>query len=436
MWLAVVLLFTSGYGWYYNGHLFLNPLTFFYSLAPFTMLLFITKSYYDGSVELEKIYIGILYFVVVAIKSLLALIILPAICVVLVFEIASGRRKDTGAKLALGIGMALSTLVVKEVFFSAGQRGVHLGTKIAESRIYNHLEQALGQTSVVMTEVLFGIYLVASRAPVLMISVGGITIVILFLVSHYNDEKRRLLLQDAVSQFKRSTWLLFLLSLVIIGTVERYFIQYEQYADSASIYFEWYPMWIVPFIAAYVIDRINPDIVTWRLLWATCIIGIAWTGYTTQVIPRGGKSEIKKAQVDIRATLSADEFRGLEWLRINSPGNSVVASDRRGFREVGKLRDQSRFFAYSAISGRQMFLEGEDFMFGTARSETIEKWEHFERQLKEGDVNSVCKELLQTGAQYFFQSLRFNRLALETCPELMKIYSNSDVKIYKIGFLR
>lgn len=433
VWLAVVLLFTSGYGWYYNGHLFLNPLTFFYSLAPFSLLLFIIKSYYDGSIAFEKMYIGMLYFVVVAIKSLLALIILPAIGAVLLFEIARGQRKEIGAKLALGFGMVLATLVVKEAFFSAGQRGVHIGTKIAESRIYHLMEQALGQTSVVLTEALFGVYLVVSRIPVLMFSAAGISIVILVLARLYKCDRSKPLIRDTFSSVWRSSWLLFLLTMVVVATVERYFIQYEEYAAGASIYFEWYPMWIIPFMAAYVIDRMKPEFVQWCLLWVVCILGVAWTGYANGLFITDAKPAAKQTLVDIRATLSADEFRALEWLRHNSPSNAVIASDRRAFRGVGKKRDQSRFFAYSALSGRQMVLEGEDYLGGQARAGAIAAWERFEKQVVEEDFHSLCRDLSKSGAQYFFQSLRFERLDLEICPQLLRVYRNNDVMIYKIG---
>jgi hypothetical protein len=433
VWLAVVLLFTSGYGWYYNGHLFANPLTFFYSLAPLSLLLFIIKSYYDGVVALEKFYIGMLYFVLVAIKSLLALIILPAMGAVLLFEIARGQRKEIGAKLALGFGMVLATLLVKEAFFSAGQRGVYIGTKIAESRIYHLMEHALGQDSVVLTEALFGVYLVVSRIPVLMFSAAGIAIVVMVVLHLYKEGNSRQILHEAVSQCWRSSWLLFLLALVVVATIERYFIQYEEYAAGASIYFEWYPMWIIPFLAAYVIDRMKPEIVQWCWLWAVCILGVAWTGYSKGLLITLENSSLNQTQVDIRATLSADEFRALEWLRHNSPSNAVVASDRRAFRGVGKTRDQSRFFAYSAISGRQMLLEGEDYLGGEARARSIAAWERFEKQVTEEDTHSLCQDLSKSGAQYFFQSLRFERLELETCLQLLKVYRNNDVVIYKIG---
>jgi len=432
VWLAVVLLLTSGYGWYYNGHLFLNPLTFFYSLAPFSLLLFIIKSYYDGSIALDKFYIGMLYFVVVAIKSLLALIILPAMGVVLLFEIAQGRRKEIGAKLALGFGMVMATVVVKEAFFSAGQRGVHIGTKITESRIYQVIEHALGQDSAVLTEALFGVYLVVSRIPVLMFSTAGITILSLFLMQLYKDANRKQLIREATSIGWHSSWLLFLIAQVFVATVERYFIQYEEYAAGASIYFEWYPMWIIPFMAAYVIDRMKPKIFQWCWILALCMLGVAWTGYANGLFIIGTREASKQVQQDTRATLSTDEFRALEWLRNNSPANAVVASDRRAFRGEGKTRDQSRFFAYSALSGRQMVLEGEDYLGGQPRADSIAAWERFEKLLGEGDSNSVCKNISKSGAQYFFQSLRFDRLDLEICPQLSQVYGTNDVIIYKI----
>lgn len=421
IWLSVTLLFAKGLYWYYHGHIYLNPLTFFYSLAPLTILVFVLKASFEQRIRLPVFYIGALYLLLIATKMPLALIILPALAAAMIFQLAQNRRMMAPAELLLGVLLVAETFLVKAVFFSGDQRGVMIGTAIPESRVYQMLVNSARFLPESVSEFIFGIYVMTTRVPLLFVSAAG-AVILVFAWAYFHAKAK------PQKHAGLAPWIAFVLAMIVASSICRYFLQYEEYASGASIYFEWYPMWLLPLLAAALLTLSN-DRKVWNTAVAAAIAGVCFQLYAW--VP-GIQSIRTETSRDMRQTLDLGEWQAMHWINKNTSPNAVIASDRRAFRGNGRSRDQSRFFYYSALGGRQMLMEGEDFIGGNTRVRLQNEWGKFDSLISNGNPAAVAAYLSETPAHYFIQSLRFDKLDLRGLAGLSLEYENNSVRIFQI----
>lgn len=420
LWMCVALLFTTGYGEYFHDW---NPLTFFYSLAPFTLFVFVLKAYFEGRIKLPIYYLAGLYFLLIATKVVLVIIILPALAATYIWRVIKGGTFVYKPELWLGALCAVMTFADKYMLFSTNSRGMHFATVIAGSRVWQWLSVHLSELPHSVIELIFGLYLFVTRTPVFLIAPAGGVLIVLAIIRYKNIQRGQI--QPGIA-----AWSFFIVAMFLVSVIDRYFTQYDP-SEAPYLYFEWYPEWLLPLLAAGWLSITQVSRRAWGIILGITSIGIVafWVFEAPPVLASGKIN----AQQDMRETIDIGEWEALTWVNRNLPERAIIASDRRVFRAIGKKRDQPRFFHYSGLSGRQFLMEGEAFIGGETRVRLERQWTQFETILASNDAQALSDFLRPTPAQYFFQSLRFDKLDLSRLPDYKLIHENPSVRIYSIA---
>jgi hypothetical protein len=169
--------------------------------------------------------------------------------------------------------------------------------------------------------------------------------------------------------------------------------------------------------------------VHWVLGFGSFALG-QWEGYRGRMTT---STNIPSALMDQAVT--ANEYSALQWIRTNIEDGALIASHRRSFSggPTKNFRVLYRFFAYSALSGKQFIAEGDEFNVGQQKENSDKTWEHIEKFLWSLEPGDKEEALRQTKADYFIQSLRFDRQNLSQLPFLKLVYENPDIKIFRIA---
>ena len=134
-----------------------------------------------------------------------------------------------------------------------------------------------------------------------------------------------------------------------------------------------------------------------------------------------------------RASISYGEWSAMRWLRENTAPDEIFFSDRRYVPHESRRGDFPRFSAYTALSGRQAFAEGETETFrGEYKAMAVERWKLIDEFLSSTDLARQKALLKDIKADYFVQSLRFNKRDFSKADNLNLVYENEDIKIFKI----
>jgi len=157
-------------------------------------------------------------------------------------------------------------------------------------------------------------------------------------------------------------------------------------------------------------------------------LSISWRNYGWGGFPNNENRRIW----DKRATINYDEWEAMKWLKDNSNLNEVFFSDRRYFAHEKLGKELGRFFGYSALTGRQAFAEGDDFIQGENKIIVNEHWNLVNGFLFSNNRLEQEKLLREIQADYFVQSLRFNNKDYLGLDSLKLVYENKSIKIFKI----
>lgn len=135
--------------------------------------------------------------------------------------------------------------------------------------------------------------------------------------------------------------------------------------------------------------------------------------------------------------LSSDEYQALVWIRENTPADAVLATDRHYFVRRSEVEDEphpndiSRYYFYSAFTGRQVFLESWSY---AARTDDMKKY--IQDQLAINDsfyaqdtTNRV--ELLNTYGIHYVIVSAYENPGL-TLPELEQVYNGTTIQVYRV----
>ncbi len=136
--------------------------------------------------------------------------------------------------------------------------------------------------------------------------------------------------------------------------------------------------------------------------------------------------------------LTALEYDALEWIRENTPQDSVIATDRHyrfNHKEVEDLpppepNDEGRYFYYSTFCERQMFIEGRSYTYRTQEmrdllSERLEINNQFYVKENENRVEQLNEHEIDyvIVSEFINPDLELDDLILEFENSSMKVYS-------------
>ena len=128
--------------------------------------------------------------------------------------------------------------------------------------------------------------------------------------------------------------------------------------------------------------------------------------------------------------VSAGEVNGLKWLYENSPSDAVVLTDRRSNSENDQYTDDCRFFAYSAISERQMYIEG--FSYTSISQDEVRRKIDITNQIYASSQKELDKLLDENGIDYVIVTKRMGTTFFPDSDHVQQCFDNEDISIFRV----
>ena len=239
---------------------------------------------------------------------------------------------------------------------------------------------------------------------------------------------------------------IFLLSISVISIVGNYFFNMDGYSQ---IYFLIAGICFIHIIGQiwicenfsnlrYIFKAFLIIMLTISVFYTTsyCLIRIQW------VIPKYINISSKKINSTIEPTydgITKYEYEGMKWLKNNTSTNCMILSDRFYLSPVDKDNqiksiDNSLYFYYAAYSERQMYLGAYAYSPRTPEMATwINKRLDFVDEMYSSYSNNRGEKLVKKGIDYVIVSRIITQNDyLQNDPSLKNVYSNRDIKIYKV----
>lgn len=129
-------------------------------------------------------------------------------------------------------------------------------------------------------------------------------------------------------------------------------------------------------------------------------------------------------------SITQEEYEGLEWLRENTDQNAIVATDHRGITGYETAGNDCRFFAYSALSERQMYLEG--FSYSSVSAEALEEKIEVNDAIYASGGETLYKLLENNHIDYVIVTKRYTDAFDPVYEKIQPCFSNDAMTIYKV----
>lgn len=423
-----LLLFTKGIGWYYHGHLFANPLTFFHSLTALSLFLITMLSYFKNK-DFRILQVSLFAFIVmVGAKATLAILFLPTLFLIFCYKLIFKKENADALKkeLLFGIGLLLACIALKFMIF-LHSRPLLINQGGSYSSVFNFLTHRFASLPSWAINTLFLVYLTLKQSMFYFTNPQGILFGVGILLVLSKRKFKEYLDGQAV----------FLLISIGLCVIFENVLRYN--GSDGEIYFSWYGIIIVIFLFGHLynfMENLQPKKINTSYLQ---ILALS-IGFILFIIPFYKSYPWKhwfsnETQAHIGATTTYDEIEAMKWVNKNVKENELIFSDRRAFPK-NKFDPNAaiieRFFAYSALSGKQFLIEGDSFNCCEDLIRSKDNWNRVNQFIATDDFK-VSSDLLKSfNADYFIQSLRFNKKDFSHNPKLQLVYSNNDVNIFKI----
>ena len=422
LFLCLAFLFTAG-GYFH--HIFSNPLTFSFGLHAIVLMFLKSYEYFKHKTRLDILYFIILFIIIGTTKVILLLVIPPAFGVVFLYRLFA-KREFNKRELILGIAMIVALLCIKEMYYG-DVGGISLKAGLPNSTVFNFLKDTFKTVPLKMLESVFALYLCIKFLPRIAFWPAILFVMLLFR-SDFRKELR----------FNRE-YTIFCLSFIIFCIVGANFLGLS--APGAETYLYWYAMigcnFLVPLIIPSVFHKkrsfIKPILfatISYQLLMFVWSIASSyqnpgyywWPGFSNRV-PHAS------------ATIDYGEWKGLTWLKENTPTNSIILSDRHQIIRPNRIirRSPSHFFGYSAISGRQLYAEGTGYLFDNFQTTAADRWNEITKFLESSDRKAQEALLESFDVDFMIHSLRFREHDYSNLTNIKPVYRNNSIVIYKIN---
>jgi len=421
------LFFTSSFlGFGFQSDLFINPLSFYFGLPVFILFVFFIISYLNKQRQLSVIYLTALYLYFTATKAILGIIV-PIVLLVLFllkkFFLGEGHsfRKEMLLISSLGLG----AILLRFTMFENTIHSLYYDYDISKSLAY----QLFSQTHFLRDyiHIIYPVYRFFSSflrsLPSYLLN-WPVLLFLILLVFNSNFKKR---VRDAKMPF------IFIIIYFLVSISIRCLFG----STGGDVYYAWYTQAIFLLLGIFALDYIfTLDKIFYKLLAILSLVAASISYvYDLNIWHRVGWGKLpSESRVwDERASISYNEWLAMEWLQNNSGADAVFFSDRRHFAHEATRIDLPRFYGYSALSGRQAFAEGETAeITGRFKDTAIERWNLINKFLYSADSAEQEAILKEIPADYFIQSLRFNKGNFLRINNLKLVYKNKDINVFRI----
>ena len=423
-----MFMFTKGIGWYYQGHLYSNPLTFYHSITSFFLFLFVLLAYLR---EKKTNYFPLLLFsfcVMTGSKPILTILFLSTLFTIFTYKLILKKDSATHLKNEFLFGLGLLVICGALMFMIfLNSRPLLINEGGDYSTFFTMLTGLLPKLSFGVRNTIFLTYLIFKRAINYVLNPQGVILLMSMLFIGFKGKLRQNLNEQTI----------FLIISICFCVIYENVIRYD--GSDAEIYFSWYGLIIVIFIFGLFHTQIEEELMPSRkyqiTYYTTIVIGFLLFLNTTFKNTPWKTWLAAESRENIQATVTYDEFQSLDWLNKNAKDSDIILSHRRSFP---KSKDQpngrivDRFFAYSALSGKQFFVEGDSFNCCDDLVRSKANWVNVNQFINSTNIDEKVKQLKIFNVNYFIQSLRFNKVDFSNVPTLEKVYSNPDINIYKV----
>lgn len=136
----------------------------------------------------------------------------------------------------------------------------------------------------------------------------------------------------------------------------------------------------------------------------------------------------KKTSAPSLANVTSGEVDGLLWLRENTPKDAIILVDRRSLTSSDDYLADSRFFGYSAISERQIFIEG--FSYSSVPQEEIKKRIDITNEIYASSGAAVEQLLFENAIDYIIVTKRMGTQFHPEAELVQLCFENDQMQIY------
>jgi hypothetical protein len=136
----------------------------------------------------------------------------------------------------------------------------------------------------------------------------------------------------------------------------------------------------------------------------------------------------EKSNAPSLANVTSGEVDGLLWLRENAPRDAIVLTDRRSLTAKDDYQADCRFFGYSAISERQMFIEG--FSYSSVSLEEIKKKIDITNEIYASSGAAAEQLLRENAIDYIIVTKRMGTQFHPEAESVQLCFENDQMQIY------
>lgn len=131
------------------------------------------------------------------------------------------------------------------------------------------------------------------------------------------------------------------------------------------------------------------------------------------------------------ANITSGEVEGLLWLRDNTPGDAIVLTDRRSLYPSDDYLSDCRFFGYSAISERQMFIEG--FSYSSISQDKVKKRIDITNEIYASSGTAAEQLLRENAIDYVIVTKRMGTQFRPESELIQLCFENDHMQIYSFA---
>lgn len=401
------------------SHMFFNPLSAFFGLPVFIMFIYYMICYFNKKRYLDIFYLTILFIYISATKVIFILLIPTTLLIMFIYNL-SKKQFRYKKQIILGICLLIAGLFLKYTIYENSAEALVLRQINPDSTVYNLLNK---------------IYFIKNFKNIIFPIYRYLRNTILFL--HYWPSLLFFILFFKNKQFQRenrNVATLFMLTFIIVSIG----FACTFYFPGGETYFYMYSLILLLLLSTFAFDYLRSKnnnlfkiislVVIAVGLFCFINLSISWQNYGWGDFPDNENRRIW----DERATINYGEWEGMQWFKNNTKLNEVFFTDRCDLTHEKSGKESGTFFGYSALTGRQAFAEGNDYIGGENRIIIYEHWGLVNDFLLSNDHLEQEKILRKIQADYFIQSLRFNDKDYLGLDSLKLVYENKSIKIFKI----
>ena len=236
----------------------------------------------------------------------------------------------------------------------------------------------------------------------------------------------------------------FVYAVFMVGFIAMFILSYSGHSQ---IYFGLVSVFFAPIIAFWLFEDLEqrslraPGRAVLGALKAVfaasiCVTTVLLGIFIYKTIPSCISHADPTKTYDLYTSMSNQEYVAMEWLKDNTPEDSLLATDRYYSVSLDKYsyddRWENRFFLYGTYSNRFCYIAGSGYNMRADEFELRREMIHTNNRLYDVDNEDRGDEARELGVDYVVVSKRFTDIPNLENDDYELCYQNDEVVIYEI----